>query len=161
MDNFAATYLLLIFGGSLGVYQIAAAAGEFRGLRFFGRAILTYVGGTLILGATFGWFFSTVDLNVRHAQIEGSEQLGFFLLGSFLALVATFLVSSLVNIRHINPDEVAVIGKGLEDLKGRTVFQAFAHRWKNRGEINIGKELKALKGRMIFRIFPPKIRWKE
>jgi len=161
MDSFAATYLLLIFGGSLGVYQIAAAAGKFSGLRFFGRAILTYIGGALILGATFGWFFSTVDLHVRHAQIEGSEQLGFFLLGSFLALVTTFLISSLGNLRHNNPDDVAVIGEGLEDLKGKTVFQAFAYRWKNRGEINIGNELKDLKGRMSFQIFPPKIKWKE
>jgi len=137
VNDFSSTYLLFIFGGCLGVYQIAAAAGRFKGLWFFGNAILTYLVGFIILGATFGWFFNTVNLHVPHAQIEGSEQLGFFLLGSFLALVATFLVSSLINIvnlRHINPGEAAVIEKGIEDLKERTVFQAFTYRWKNRGK---------------------------
>ena len=35
MDSFTLSYLTLTFGGCLGVYQIAAAAGGFKGLRFF------------------------------------------------------------------------------------------------------------------------------
>ena len=130
MDSFASTYLLLILGGCLGVYQIAAVAGGFKGLWFFRNPILTCLGGGSILGGTFGWFFTTTNLNMPHSEIEGFQQLYLFLLGALLSLVVTFLISSVVNLRGVNPDDAAVIGKGLEDLKGRTVVQAFAYRLK-------------------------------
>ena len=133
MDNFALTYLLLVFGGSLGVYQIAAAGGGFKGLWFFKTALPTYLCGFLILGGTSVWFFSQTNLNMRHAEIEGSQQLGFFLLGCFLSLVATFLISSITNFRGVRSNDSEVIGKGIEDLKTRTVIQAFAYRLRNRG----------------------------
>jgi hypothetical protein len=136
MNSGQQDYLLLIIGGCMGVYQIAAAAGGFKGLCFFRNYIFTYLSGFLILGVATGWFFTAADLKMNadpdHPAIEGSEQLGFFLLGAFLALVITFLISSLVGSRRVKPDENATAGKGLEDLKSRTVFQAFAHRIKNR-----------------------------
>ena len=121
MDGFASTYLLLIFGGCLGVYQIAASTGGFKGLWFFRTAIGTRVGGFLILGATFGWFFGTTNLNMPHEEVEGFQQLYLFLLGSLLALGATFLISSLVNLRRVNGEESSVTGDGLDDLKRATV----------------------------------------
>jgi hypothetical protein len=133
-------YLLLIIGGCLGVYQIAAAAGGFKGLCFFRNYIFTYVSGFLILGGAMGWFFTTGDLKMNadpdYRMIEGTQQLQFFLLGAFLALMITFLISSLAGSRRFKPGTEATTGKGLEDLKGMTVFQALAHRLKNRGEHN-------------------------
>lgn len=134
MDNFVLTYLLLIFGGCLGVFQIAAAAGGFKGLQFFRNILFTYLVGFSILGITFIWFFTNTDLNRPHQEIEGAQQLSFFLLGSLLALVTTSLISSLTNCSGVKSDAKPVIGKGLEDLKSRTVIQAFAHRLKTRGD---------------------------
>lgn len=132
MDSFALKYLLLIFGGCLGIYQIAAAAAGFKGLWFFKTAALTHAGGFLIAGSTLVWFFKTTDLHMRHAGIEGAQQLSFFLLGSFLGLVTTFLISSLVNWRRPIPEGTPLTGNSFEDLKERTVFQAFSQRLKNR-----------------------------
>ena len=136
MDDFASTYLLLIFGGCLGVFQIAAASGGLRGLWFFKNSFRTRLGGFLILGATFGWFFGTTNLNVPHEEVEGFQQLYLFLLGSLLALGATFLISSLVNLRRVNGEKASVTGEGLDDLKRVTVSRAFIHRLRNRGGDN-------------------------
>ncbi len=73
-----------------------------------------------------------MNSDANNPEVEGGQQLGLFLVGAFLALVTTFLISSLVNIRGIKTDKESVIGEGIEDLKGRTVFRAFAYRWKNR-----------------------------
>ena len=68
------------------------------------------------------------------AVVEGHEQLLLFFSGAFLALMATFLISSLLNFRGVNSDDEPVIDDGIEDLKGRTVLQAFAYRLKNGGK---------------------------
>lgn len=133
MDSFALTYLLLTFGACLGVYQIAASSGRFKGLCFFRNSTFTYLSGGLFLGGTFGWFFTTTNLKMPHPEVEGGQQFGLFLLGALLAIIVTFLISSLINFRRINPNDAIVTGKGLEDLKGKTVIQAFTYRWKNRG----------------------------
>ncbi|NQT72336.1 MAG: hypothetical protein HQ553_06135 [Chloroflexi bacterium] len=129
-------YLLLIFGGCLGIYQIAAAAGNFKGLWFLRKPLPTCILGCVILITTYVWFFTWGDVKMNsdanNPEVEGGQQLGLFLVGAFLALVTTFLISSLVNIRGIKTDKESVIGEGIEDLKGRTVFRAFAYRWKNR-----------------------------
>ena len=129
----AMTYLLLTFGGCLGMYQVAAVAGDFRGLWFFKSPRVTLVTGLLITGATYGWFFNCADLkmNANHAAVvEGHEQLVFFLLGAFLALVVVFVVSSIANRKGIIHEDSSVLGEGLEDLKTRTVWQASLIRWK-------------------------------
>ena len=131
------TYLLLVFGGCLGIYQIGAVAADFKGLWFFKKPLFTLIGGLVILGVTYIWFFTCADLNMNAndaAVVEGHEQLVFFLLGAFLALVLTFIVSSLVNYRGIVAENESIIGEGLEDLKTMTVYQAFSYRWKNRGK---------------------------
>ncbi len=131
----ALTYLFLIFGGCLGIYQIGAFFAGFKGLWFFRNPILTCIGGFGILFITYIWFFSSANLKMNAkdaAVVEGHEQLIFFLFGAFLAFVVTVIVSSAVNYRGINSDEKPDIGKGLEDLKSWTVFQAFTYRWRNR-----------------------------
>ncbi len=130
-------YLFLIIGGCLGVYQIAAAAGGFKGMSFFTNPNVTFVVGFVILGITYVLFFSFGDLEMNAndaAVVEGHEQLLLFFAGAFLALVATVLISSLVNYRGVNSGDEPVIGEGIEDLKGRTVFQAFTYRLRSRGK---------------------------
>jgi len=133
MDSFALTYLLLTFGACLGLYQIAAASGGFKGLCFFRNSTFTRLSGVLFIGGTYGWFFTTTNLRIPHPEVEGAQQLGLFLLGALLALIVTFLISSLINLHRVNPNDATVIGKGLEDLKDKTVVQAFTYRWRNRG----------------------------
>lgn len=134
-------YLTLIFGGCLGIYQIAAAAGNFKGLWFLRKPLPTCILGCIILLATYVWFFTWGDVKMNATddangrEVEGFEQLYLFLFGAFLALVVTFLVSSLSNLRGVNTDKEPVIGEGLEDLKGRTAFQAFLLRWRNRKKV--------------------------
>ncbi len=67
-----------------------------------------------------------------HAGVEGAQQLGYFLLGSLLALLATFLFSSL-NPRMGRSCKGVTLGEGIEDLKASTVFQAFVQRLSKRG----------------------------
>lgn len=127
-------YFLLMLGSCLGVYQIGAACGGFRGLWFFPRRGLTYLGGFAILGATYIWFFTCADLkmnaNPNHGEVEGFEQLYLFLAGSFLALAINYTVSSLINAQGAKTEGESVLGKGIEDLKGQSVFRASAHRWQ-------------------------------
>ena len=137
MNYDAMTYLLFVFGGCLGIYQIGAIAASFKGLWFFKKPLLTLIGGLVILVSTYIWFFTcaNLDMNANDAAVvEGHEQLVFFLLGAFLALLLTFIISSLVNYRGVMPEDEPVIGEGLEDLKTMTVCQAFAYRRRNRSK---------------------------
>ena len=134
-------YLLLIFGGCLGIYQIAAVTGNFKGIWFLKKPIPTFILGCIILLTTYVCFFMWGDVkmnataNADEREVEGAQQLGLFLVGAFLALVTTFLISSLANFRGVKTDEQSAIGEGLEDLKSRTPFQAFSYRWKNRKKV--------------------------
>ena len=130
MDSISVPYLLLIYGGCLGVYQIAAAYAKFKGLWFFRNLILTYVVGFLLVAASYSWFIISIDLKVPHEEVSGTQQLGFFLLGSFLALFTTFLLSSLLNSVKGNADAPAPTGNGLDDLRWKTVCQAFVFRYR-------------------------------
>ena len=129
-------YFLLMFGSCLGVYQIGAACGGFRGLWFFPHRGFTLLGGLVILGATYIWFFTCADLkmnaNPNHGEVEGFEQLYLFLAGSFLALVINYTVSSVIHVRGKKQEGDPVLGRGIEDLKGHSVFQACAQRWQLR-----------------------------
>jgi len=136
-------YFLLMFGSCLGIYQIGAAFGGFKGTWFFPSRGLTYVGGLVIFAATYIWFFTCADLkmnaNPNHGEVEGFEQLYLFLAGSFLALVINYSLSSLLNMkRRANPEKDPVLGKGMEDLKGQSVLRAFSRRRRLREKMNDG-----------------------
>ena len=73
--------------------------------------------------------------NADEREVEGFQQLYLFLFGAFVALVITFFISSLSNLRGIRTNKEPVIGEGLEDLKSRTPFRAFLYRWKNRKKV--------------------------
>lgn len=129
------TYLLLTFGSCLGVLQVAAVSSDLRGIWFARTPLITLTIGLAIVGATYIWFFTCADLNMNAndaAVVEGHEQLVFFLLGAFFALILTFLVSSVINHKGFSSDAEPVIEKGIEDLKTRTVYQTIMYRWRKR-----------------------------
>jgi len=135
MNYDAMTYLLLTFGSCLGILQIATVSSDLRGMWFARSPLVTLILGSVILGVTYIWFFTCADLNMNAndaAVVEGHEQLVFFLLGAFFALILTFIVSSIVNRKGFSADAEPVIGKGIEDLKTRTVYQAIMYRWRKR-----------------------------
>ncbi len=130
-SSFALNYLLLVFGGAVGVVQIAAAHAGLKGLRFFQSRGLGYFFGFLILTATYIWFFSTADLRSPHPEVEGAQQFGLFLLGAFCAITFSFLVSSLNSSRQVKAE--GQMPEGLESLRELTLLQIIHRlRRKNR-----------------------------
>ncbi|MCL2149407.1 MAG: hypothetical protein FWH51_00495 [Dehalococcoidia bacterium] len=131
-------YSLLVFIAGLGVLQVAAAYGGFRGLLiapgevrvrpFPSRRIFT------ISREAFGGIFAAVTItpslvdfffwNRRNETgiIEGAEQAGFFVLAMASAVAFTFLFSSLINHWRLRRNEAR--GTGLEALKDITWAQA-------------------------------------
>jgi hypothetical protein len=135
-------YSLLVFSAGLGVLQVAAAYGGFRGLliapgdvrvRFWpgnhvftlSRVAMSYAfAAATVVPALIDFFF----WNRRNQTgiIEGSEQAGFFVLAMAAAVAFTFLFSSVVN--HWRLRQNRSIGSGLEALKDVTWAQAITRR---------------------------------
>jgi hypothetical protein len=119
----AADYFVLAFVGAVGVYQIAAAHAGFRGLGFFRHPVVQYLFGLLIIGGAFGWFYGTGDRNWQH-NVEGTQQLGLFLLAIILAYFATAIVASLIHARMTWSRNQVIEGRqhdrGFETLKTTT-----------------------------------------
>ena len=131
-------YSFLVFAAGMGVLQVAAAYGGFRGLliapgdvhvRFFpgghvltlSRVAFSYVFAAATVVPSLVDFFFWNRRN-QTGIIEGAEQAGFFVLAMASAVAFTFLFSSLVNhwrLRHNQPH-----GTGLEALKDITWAQA-------------------------------------
>ncbi len=120
-NGLALNYLLLIFGSSVGMLQIAATWGGIKGLSFLRNRVLNYLLGLVVLCGTYVWFFSTANLRMPHPDVEGAQQLVFFLLGAFCAVLFTFLFSSLIHSRAL--DEAQGTSEGLEGFKELTPFQ--------------------------------------
>ena len=134
----AADYFVLVFVGAVGVYQMAAAHARLRGLCFFGPRWAQYLFGLLAIGGAFAWFYATEDRNWQHT-VEGTQQLGLFLLAIVLAYFATAIVASLINARMTWPRNEVIDGlqhdQGFETLR-RTTFlgSLLARLGKGKGE---------------------------
>lgn len=97
--SFILDYIILVFWASCGVFQLAAAYNDIRGLLLFqDRRLSALLGLALILGA-FAWFFLSSPRNVPDtgSGMNGNEQFGYFFAGSGAGLAFTLLVSSLRN----------------------------------------------------------------
>ena len=122
-----------------GVVQVAAAYGGLNGLLFFrSRRLCAALGMGLILGS-LAWFFFEGGRNIpdTNGGIAGASQFGLFVLGGFLALLFTFLLTSIANYRngHGHVDEDAVdTSEGLPSLRETTFIQALLNNlralWK-------------------------------
>jgi hypothetical protein len=125
-------YFPLVFFSSLGMLQIAAARADLKGLTFLKRPLPCYLFGAVAIVGAFIWFYATGDRNAEPLiSIDEKGKLFFgetqtfatFMAGAFCALVATLLVSSVVNARITSSTDKGA-HYGLDALKETTFFQA-------------------------------------
>lgn len=97
--SFILDYFLLVFLGSCGVFQMAAAHGGFQGLAFFKQRSGSFLLGALMLVGAFAWFFLSESRNVPDTAhgMNGNEQFAYFFAGTGAGLAFTLLASSLRN----------------------------------------------------------------
>ena len=114
--------------------QMAAAYGGLKGLLIFGnRGLSALLGaGTILVSLT--WFFWDGGRNLPDTGggIAGASQFFLFGLGAFLALLVTFLVTSLINFsKEKTPEDTT---EGLPSLRDTTFVQALSRNlaiaWK-------------------------------
>ena len=119
----AGDYFILTFVGAVGVYQIAGAHARLNGLAFFRHPLAQYLFGLLAIGGAFGWFYGTENRNWQHT-VEGTQQLGLFLLAIVLAYFATAILASLIHARMTWARNQVIEGRqherGFETLKTTT-----------------------------------------
>ena len=126
-------YLLLVFLVCSGVVQVAAAYGRLRGLLYFGDRRFSVVFWMAMLLGSLVWFFWDGGRNFPDTEegIAGAAQFALFVLGGFLALLVTFLVTSLTNFsRQVSGNTI----DGLPSLRETTFVQALLNNldllWK-------------------------------
>jgi hypothetical protein len=97
--SFILDYCLLVFLGSCGVFQMAAAHAGFQGLVFFRQRLGSFLLGALLLGGAFAWFFLSESRNVPDTAhgMNGNEQFAYFFIGAGAGLAFTLMASSLRN----------------------------------------------------------------
>lgn len=160
MLELALEYFLFIFLASLGVLQIAASYANLSGLSFFKRPIWGYIFGSLAVAGGFSWFYIMANPNpdVAYAITLGdvfrygwsnpkppdiglivgeAECLFFFLIAVVCALLITIVISSILKsgIPPRTPEEMNEEGpKGLEILRGMTLFQAITRHRDGKGK---------------------------
>lgn len=123
MSALAWEYIIFVFIASCGVLQMAAVCNGLRGLFFFKRPQVAAIFGALALIGAFVWFFTSRNRNLLPV-LEGSQQLGDFSLSASLAIVFTFVASSLLR-AGVNPSRTEGGQEGgLNALRGMTYFQA-------------------------------------
>ena len=139
MSGLTLEYGVLVFVAACGVLQAVAAYNNLKGLLFFKSPIMAYVFAALAIGGTLGWFFLSKNRNLP--GIEGSQQFFAFNRALFLALVFTFVVSSVLRRRmgissHSGNPHSEDIEPGIGALRRMTPFQAISRnfgRWLARG----------------------------
>jgi len=129
-------YLPLVFFSSLGVLQIAAARAGLKGLTFFKKPLPCYLFGAVAIVGAFVWFYATGDRGAEplvrindgvKVFFGETETFATFMGGAIGALVATILVSSVMNARIFSSTDKGV-PHGLDALKEMTFFQAITRR---------------------------------
>lgn len=131
--TFGQEYLLLVLLVCIGVVQVAAAYGGLRGLLFFGDKRFSVVLGMAMILVSLVWFFWDGGRNFPDTGrgIAGASQFVLFVLGGFLALLFTFLVTFLTNFSRRVPGDTI---DGLPSLRETTFVQALLNNlgmlWK-------------------------------
>ena len=131
--NLGQEYLLLVVVGCCGVLQLAAAFGGLRGMLIAGDKRFSTVVGVLLVGGALVWFFWEGGRNLPYTGggIAGAAQFYLFMLGAFLALLFTFLFTSLTNISKKTSVDTA---DGLPALRETTYLNALTRNlstvWK-------------------------------
>ncbi len=122
MSSLALEYTIFIFAATFGVLQLAAVHSGLRGLSFLKRPLAASIFGAVVIIGAYVWFFAIENRNVP--GLEGSQQLGNFALGASLAIVFTFVVSSILRSDTDPEHSESGQGQGLNVLRAMTYFQA-------------------------------------
>ena len=134
VSGFALDYLVFVFFATLGVLQMVAAYSAFWGLLFVRSRPLAFLTGLVTTGLAFFWFFVSEPRNISEIEggLDGNQMAGLFSLAAGLALVLTFLLSSLRNWSMGTRGQRCV--PGLDALRETTYLKAllgsFKARWK-------------------------------
>ncbi|MDP6070677.1 MAG: hypothetical protein QGG34_03780 [SAR202 cluster bacterium] len=135
MFTFATDYSICVFIATVGVLQIAVSIGRIDGLLFFKRPVLARALGVVLVVFAFVLFFSTGPRNVNDFEggMDANGQALFFFYGSFLAVIVTFAVSSIVNIAMKGRE--APVGAGLDAVRDTNyvvaLTRSLTYWWRN------------------------------
>ena len=131
--TFSHEYLLLVFIMCSGVVQVAAAYGDLRRLQFLSNRAFSLILGMSLMVSSLLWFFWEGGRNFPDTGegIAGTTQFVLFILGGFLALMITFLFTSMMNFSKQIPMNTF---DGLASLRETTFIQALVNNigtlWK-------------------------------
>jgi uncharacterized membrane protein len=118
-------YGALAFTAIVGVLQAVAAYNNLWGILFFRYHLTAYIFAGIAIVAPLALFF-TWDYHFPIGEIQGSEQTGLFFFATVAAIIFTWLVSSLINIKYFTRQATQV--NGLEALRAGSFFRAFWER---------------------------------
>lgn len=126
MYSFAADYYITVFAAAVGVIQVAASLGQLKGLLILKSPLIARTAGLALAAGAFVWFFASGARNINDYEggLDGNEQAVYLFLGVLTAVAATFLVSSVVNVRLNGGD--ATPDQGLDALKQTTYARALS-----------------------------------
>ena len=128
---FALDFFILAFLISLGTLQMAAAYRSLRGLLFIRSRTAAFLLGLAFTLAGFIWFYLAEPRNISDTEggIDGNQSSALFAGGAGAAVLATLLLSSLVNWslgRNERGGGEAPYQPGLDALTHTNYLRAFA-----------------------------------
>ena len=123
-------FLILAFLISLGTLQMAAAYRSLRGLLFVPSRTAAFTLGLALTLAGFLWFYLAEPRNISDTEggIDGNQSSALFAGGAGVAVLATLLMSSLVNLslgRNAAVRNNDPYPTGLEALEQTNYVRAF------------------------------------
>ena len=106
MFTFATDYYLCVLVATIGVLQIALSIGGIHGLLVFKSPLVARTVGLVLAVSAFVWFFGSGARNLNDYQggLDANTQALFFFFGAFTAVIVSFVVASVVNLRMAGPD---------------------------------------------------------
>ena len=127
MFTFATDYCLGVFVSTLGILQLAFSVGDIRGLLLFKSRLMARTLALALTVCGFVLFFSTGTRNINDYEggLDAPTQALFFFFGASAAVVATLVVTSIVNHRMRGPE--ADPEAGLDSLRDSNYALALAH----------------------------------
>lgn len=93
-------YSILVFVAVVGLVQAAGTYINLPKLSFFKQKKIAFMFAVLLTGGALAAFFAWNYWAVT-GVVEGSEQFGLFVLASFIALVFTYSLGSLISSRKV------------------------------------------------------------
>ena len=122
--SFSVDYFILVFVAAMGVLQVIASRGSFRGMLLVPQPPLAFLLGLCAVIAAFTWFFASEPRNLSDTEggLDGNRAAQMFCAATSLAVFTTFVISSLVN-RSLGRDGQPP-AQGLDALGDTTYLRA-------------------------------------